>query len=164
MPTLIVRGVTKIYYDLISQEYQLDINMKTRNEIQRTIHNMNSTLLSIVKHILEALKTFPNRMTWFTWLIRKLMNNTPSVFLSQYLSQNKGFKMSLERIIWLIITANSHILSLIKLHYIWKYLTNKPIGMQTTVDSTMKGLILGFIMNMISIWFCILKFTVYYTG
>ena len=71
--------------------------------------------------------------------------------------------MSLERLIWLIITANSHILSLLKLHYIWKYLTNKPIGMQTTVDSTMKGLIIGFIMNMITIWFCILKFTAYYS-
>ena len=70
--------------------------------------------------------------------------------------------MSLERIIWLIITATFHILSLLKLHYIWRYLTNKPIGMQTTVDSTMKGLIIGFIMNMITIWFCILKFTAYY--
>ena len=69
---------------------------------------------------------------------------------------------SAERILWLVINAISQVLSFAKLQYIWKYLSHKPLGMQTILDSALKVLILAFTANMLSLWFVILKFTTYY--
>ena len=67
--------------------------------------------------------------------------------------------ISVERIIWLIINAISQIISFGFLRFMWNYLDSKPLGMQTIFDSTLKMLIQGFIMEMISTWFVFVRFS-----
>ena len=67
--------------------------------------------------------------------------------------------ISVERIIWLIINAISQIISFGFLRFMWNYLDSKPLGMQTIFDSTLKMLIQGFIMQMISTWFVFVRFS-----
>ena len=69
---------------------------------------------------------------------------------------------SAERILWLVVNAISQVFSFAKLQYVWNYLSNKPLGMQTILDSTMKVLIIAYVANMLSLWLIILKFTSYY--
>ena len=55
------------------------------------------------------------------------------------------------RIILLIAT-------LTKLYLIWKYLTKKPLGMQTILDQVIKDFIKIFIMTIIPTFFATMKF------
>ena len=41
----------------------------------------------------------------------------------------------------------------------WNYLDSKPLGMQTTFDLTLKIMIQGFRMEMISTWFVFVRFS-----
>ena len=67
--------------------------------------------------------------------------------------------ISVERIIWLTVNGISQIISLIFLKFIWNYLDSKPLGMQTTFDLTVKGIIQGFILEMFTTWFVFVRFS-----
>ena len=67
--------------------------------------------------------------------------------------------ISVERITWLIINAISQIISFGFLSFMWNYLDSKPLGMQTTFDLTLKIMIQGFRMEMISTWFVFVRFS-----
>ena len=55
---------------------------------------------------------------------------------------------SAERILWLITNATSQVLSFVELQHVWNYLSHKPLGMQTILDSAMKVTIQAYIANM----------------
>ena len=71
--------------------------------------------------------------------------------------------ISVERIIWLIVNGISQIISLVFLRFIWNYLDSKPLGMQTTFDLTVKGIIQGFILEMFTTWFTFVRFSASYS-
>ena len=71
--------------------------------------------------------------------------------------------ISVERIIWLIVNGISQVISLIFLRFSWNYLDSKPLGMQTTFDLTLKGIIQGFVLEMLTTWFVFVRFSASYS-